>query len=447
MTDLPTILEINDCAVRLTQAEQVLASPGFALFEDNWVATGDEAQTRYRLRPLNGNNNFWQQLNLDPLGNASGLIQHSGDLVYHHLSQLLADAGENGSDVRPLLIAYPGFYSDEQLSLLLGICQSLNRPVAGLVNSALLFAANQPPGNYLVIDQYLHHTLISQVAISAQQVSIEASQLLSNTGWVSLSDALARAISDEFIRHTRFNPRHDAEHEQTLYNQLPQWLEQVSAGDCSVQVADKSVTLGFNVLADAGRNVLQPIMDGVAEMQQRSAAQVLLCPSAAALPYWYQDLAKAQLEPQHLATQAQRFAARLIDTSEQEGVLLTEELALKDAASPQAEAAAASSATPPSAKASRTITAQPTHILTGAHAHAIAGENWLAAEEPALCATEPSACFGKLSRTAQGKVIFTPTASCLLNDQTITEPTELQAQDVLANDQVRYQLIQVIANG
>ena len=442
MTDSVNILEINDCSVRLTDHDQVFRKSGFALYEDNWVATGEDAQSRYRLRPLNGNDTFWQQLNLDPLNNASGLIKHSADLVYHHLSELLRASNNNAETaLQPVIIAYPGFYRDEQLSLLLGICQSLNLPVAGLINSALLHASGQDNGHCTVVEQYLHQTLISEVSISEDRVQITDSQLLSNTGWVALCDALVRAISDEFIRQTRFNPRHDAEHEQALYNQLPQWLAQIQSGESTVQVAEQSITLGFNLLADAGQQVLQPVFDALAQQQETTHDKILLSPQAAWIRNWHKNLSATAIAADHLAQQGLRFRAQLTDASEQDGTLITEQLILNpDNQQPVQDSVEL-------ATSQRNIVATPTHILSGAHAHPIAGELWLSATDNAV-SDQPTACdLGKITAFDDGTIGFAPSENCLLNQQPLSTTTLLDAQDTLANDQVSYQLIQVVTHG
>lgn len=442
MTDQVAILEINDCNLRLNGATEPLTSSGFALFEDNWVAVGQEAESRFRLRPLHGNNTFWQLLNLDPLSNASGLIRHSADLVYHHLAHILAS-----TDASQFLINYPAFYSDEQLSLLLGICDSLHKPVIGLVDSALLQASGHPDGNYVIVDQFLHHTLVNEINISNQQVNKNSYQIISHTGQQPLSDALVNTISDEFIRQTRFNPRHNAEDEQVLYNELRPWLEQLIAGESSLQIADNSITLGFNLLVEAGQRVLQPLFNSLEELAKLTPdSTLILTHNAAWIKHWNQSMAQATvLSNDHNSQQSRRYLDQLIDKSSTGGTLITEQLTVQQSKYGESSEQAI---TAPSESTTKHLQTQPTHILAGHHAHPIGtAELWLCADEAKITSSEPEQYLGKISIANGQQVIITPNDNCLLDGQPLTKSQQINADHSIGNEKVSYQFIKVMPHG
>jgi len=468
MAEAVTVLEITDVAVRLTQGDIVRVSPGFALFEDRWVAVGEEAKQRFRLRPLNGNNTFWQQINLDRLSNASDLIQHSADLVYHHLVQLFAELSQS-----PLLVAYPGFLRDEQLSLLAGVCQSLQRPVSGLIDNALLLAAEFGTGNYQLVELCLHHALISDLQVEHQRVTKTAQRVITGVGWLQLQDTLVRAVSEEFIRQTRFNPRHDAEHEQTLYNELPQWFGALRAGESKLQVADQSITIGFNILTNATQRLLEPLIGELAQLQQPLPnSNRLLTASAGVLSQLLPYFAGCQVLTEHqVAASAQNFLEQIVVAENDSGIAVTECLiqdasniktSTATAALPTAKSslsgpatipAAVSASIPATAPASNpatilaTIPANvPSHILIGHQAFAV-GEFWLSALEPALQISAQTDTLCRIHLAEDRRVLVTPGDNCLLNGEKVVSVTELHAEDVLSNERVSYPMIKVVSGG
>lgn len=450
MTNALAILEINDSALKLTLGGDTVVSPGFALFADRWVAIGQDAQSRFRLRPLNGNNTFWQQVNLEPLTNASELIKHNGDLVYYHLKQLIAD-----HQITQLLLTYPGFYNDEQLSLLLGICQNLPITVVGMVDSALLQACGHGEGQLFIVDQFLHHTLISEVHVDQRSAYKTSNQLISGTGQLSLSDALVQAISDEFIRQTRFNPLHNAEDEQILYNELNHWLDQLRQGESTLQVGDKSITIGSNILSQAAERLLTPAYKTLADlMQQHPHGRFILTDQSAWLTQWYEGLkSTALLALDHVAQQATVHAAQLVDeqaTGAANGtvnnVLVTEQISQPQLATATKTETISSSKSAPSPNA--TSVTRPTHILVGHQAHPIGSQTlWLGLDTGEISQTQPQNSLGQITLDDENQVVFTPLAPCLLNGQPVDTRLTIQADNQLSADDIHYQFIKVMPHG
>ncbi|WP_317933443.1 hypothetical protein [Halioxenophilus sp. WMMB6] len=419
MADTIATLEINDQGIRLNHPEETRVSPAYALFEGQWLTLGEDAQSQFRLRPLASNNQFWNQLSLEPLANASALIKHPADLVYHQLRALFDGLGSNN-----LLIVLPGYFSDEQLSLLLGICQSLQQQVCGLVDAALVGSSAMADGRYLHLDMHLHQSVLSSIDIHDRQASKVHSALIAGCGRAQLNDAWVRAISDEFIRQTRFNPRHVAEHEQTLYNQLDEWQRALLAGETKLTVADYSITTGFATLQQASRRFLEPLLEAISE---QSGRRLLLSHQAAALQSLDKRFAGGQLlGADTVSEQCQHLLPQLVVDDPDEGVAFAEHLILP-----------AHHATPAAEKH-----APATHVLLGNSAYAIT-ELWLDAEQPGASSQPPADSLCRLERHQDRTLLSHSSPDCTLNGEPAVAGTELQAGDRLANAQLEYRLIQV----
>ena len=57
----------------------------------------------------------------------------------------------------------PGFRTERQLGILLGIARSLEMPVVGLVDSALAVAQGQPFATCIHLDVHLHRAVATSV--------------------------------------------------------------------------------------------------------------------------------------------------------------------------------------------------------------------------------------------------------------------------------------------
>jgi hypothetical protein len=120
----------------------------------------------------------------------------------------------------------PSHYTRSQLGVLLGILRSTRIPVDGLVDLALLqaMASDAQADSCVIVDLQLHQTVLTQFRRSDGEMRRERVVQVPASGLLTLQDAWTNFIADEFIRQTRFDPKHNAEVEQYLYNQLDAWL-------------------------------------------------------------------------------------------------------------------------------------------------------------------------------------------------------------------------------
>ncbi len=215
------VIEITDADLRVVSAGELIShGPGYAVIDDAKVAVGEVAFNQARIHPRRSHNQFWYRLSLDPLTQANSHYRHHADLVYAHLKAITEQLGESPQ----VIFAVPGSYSNEQLSLLLGIAKECSIKVVGLVDIAVAAAAVstlQPLIYHL--DIHLHQLVITELRV-AEQVQRGTVVTTSDVGLVKFNDYWVQLIADTFIEQCRFDPLHNAQSEQALYCQLPQWL-------------------------------------------------------------------------------------------------------------------------------------------------------------------------------------------------------------------------------
>jgi hypothetical protein len=208
------------------------SSPGYALLSVEPPAVGDEALRVSRAEPLSVNNHFWNELDERPMiGRLAGGRSHA-DLAYLHLARVWNAIREGAQAVRCVV---PPTLRSPQLALFLGMAREANMPIAGFIDTAVAAAATWPgSGRLLHVDLHLHQAIITAVSIG-ENVRRERSDVVPGIGWLGFLEAWMRMIAREFITETRFDPLHQADTEQRLFERLPALLEHLGAND-SVEV-------------------------------------------------------------------------------------------------------------------------------------------------------------------------------------------------------------------
>ncbi|MBV1878097.1 MAG: hypothetical protein KUG79_10690 [Pseudomonadales bacterium] len=224
-------IDINDAGITLAiDGIHKTTSPGYAVLDEDKLLLGKQAATNARLLPSWTNNRFWHQLNSDPIANSTSNIRHHADLAFGHLEMLWQQISSHADEV---VISVPSWYNRTQLGLLLGMTKEAAIPVSALVDSALIAVAEQ---NHLVDSLYLD---ISLHQISLTQLSLDGAQQNSTLrqtqchkvvdfGLFTLWDRWANIVAQQFIQSSRYDPMHQATSEQQLYNQVPNWVENLN---------------------------------------------------------------------------------------------------------------------------------------------------------------------------------------------------------------------------
>ncbi len=204
--------------------ENSVESPGFALPEKNRLTVGVAAERKAHLYPRQILNQFWDQLNIEPLEQPNPFAQNHAEIAFEHFARIWQTVKHHGKE---MVIAIPGFYTREHLGFILGITQELGIPLKGFVPLAVAAVPERlPEGLLLHLDLHLHRFEVTRLE-RAGQLSQKDSISAEGNGLSKLYRGWVDAIAEEFVRSTRFDPLHQAATEQELYDRLPGVLTQL----------------------------------------------------------------------------------------------------------------------------------------------------------------------------------------------------------------------------
>ena len=213
---------VNDAAITLLSEDRIAyREPGFALLEENRLTTGKAAFAQARINPRGVQHRFWSELSTSPLADRRFAHLTAADLVSRQLEEMWSAAGSADGG---LVIAVPASMEAERLGLLLGIASELRLPVVALVDAAVAATRRRYRNAVPVhVDMSLHSTTLTRLA-QADQAQVERTEVLAGCGLFALYDAWINAVAEAFVRQSRFDPLHTAETEQSLYDNLSDWL-------------------------------------------------------------------------------------------------------------------------------------------------------------------------------------------------------------------------------
>ncbi len=354
------IIELNDIAVTASLAErEPVVSPGYTLVQGAKLVVGDAAKSQARLHPQQLNNRFWQRLSMDPVSHSGDTVRHHADLAYAHLMHLHELAGQPDE----VIFAVPGNFSQEQLSVLLGIAGHCPFKAVGLVDSAVAAASGvELEGDLVHIDLQLHQAVLTRLSVTTE-ITREEVQTVAGAGLLSLYDQWAHIIADAFIEQSRFDPLHSASTEQYVYDHIPHYL---AASDLLIDLEVPQgdgihrARLERELLLQAGARTWQPVF-GRAEAMNSGSKHCLLGPQWAAVPGIESFSAHKLLLPKNATATACFEQADLIRSKDDAVNFVTSLPKLKDA--PTADIRAKVVATPQPIP--------PTHVLIASTAYAL----------------------------------------------------------------------------
>lgn len=284
------IVELNDAGLLVAASGgELLESPGYLAFEGKQLVVGTAAAEKVKLIPAQTQYAFWE--NLASSTPPTGQLPQSGlthaDLAYRHLEWLW---GIVGKELKQLVICVPADWQRDELALLLGICQSLKIPVRALVNTALAASTHPQPGQRLMyLDLHLHRLVLSTLEqgpwLSQQQVASTR-----EVGLLRLLDGWAFAAAGAFVQATRFDPLHQAQTEQQLFDRLPAWLAAADGHaqlNLSVEHNDSAVEARApsKIFLEAAAPIYRRMAEFVAaRLPAGESVALTLSPRLAALP-------------------------------------------------------------------------------------------------------------------------------------------------------------------
>ncbi|PCH62628.1 MAG: hypothetical protein COC19_02450 [SAR86 cluster bacterium] len=286
------VLEINDLGLRVSDENGVLAiSPGFACLNGKSLELGETAQRRSRIDPTNSYNDFWHRLSMDPLAHGTDQVRHFADIAYAHLLHL----GELTDLDDELILAVPGNFTAEQLAILLGLTAHCPFTVVGIVDSALVAVmprAERPTIVY--VELQLHQVVLTRLRVEnnngESRLNKDSVIQVPGVGAQSFMELMMRIITGLFVQQCRFNPQHNAESEQQLYDALPNWLNQNDRDENSLLLELKSATVVHQVkmpkqnLIEGLQGYYQKILRQISALVSANGSQILLSHDIANLP-------------------------------------------------------------------------------------------------------------------------------------------------------------------
>jgi hypothetical protein len=273
-------LELNDTGIlvaggnpaQLFDVEiNVKESPGFALAHNDQVILGKEAHDSARLHPRLYTNRFWDELSAERIKQPALEGKTNAELAYLHLAKIWDSIKGYGDEI---VLAVPGFFPHKQLGLILGITNELAIPVKGFAATAVA-ASSDPYHQHLLffLDVHLHRLEITFLE-QGDQLSHKETKTIPGKGLHYLYSEWIKAIADEFVRSTRFDPFDQAVYEQELFRCLPQVLKDLK-GNPSTTFSMKagsqihSVILTYDLLARKSKLVFREVGRIIEEMKRR----------------------------------------------------------------------------------------------------------------------------------------------------------------------------------
>ena len=244
---MTVVLDILDREITCWVGDDAVVSPGFAHFAQNQYHFGAQAQQMARIAPREVNTRYWTRLSTDPLVPAIGPARHTADLAHSHLQTLLQQAGQP----HDALISVSGQMTPSQLSLLMGILQSLGVTTSAVVHRSLLVAAGHDAQWHCEVQ--LHQTLVTPLSREGGRLTAGSSIELAHLGSLSLLDRLGHRVADAFITQTRFDPHKRATTEQALFDALPDMLSALRQhSETQVTIEGYSARITRDSLIDIG---------------------------------------------------------------------------------------------------------------------------------------------------------------------------------------------------
>jgi hypothetical protein len=369
---------LNDAAILVTDDERIVYhEPGFALLEDDHLATGNEAYSNARLKPRRIQNHYWSGLGTAPLADSRFQHMSTADLVSRQLEQIWQRVAKPGDH---LAIAVPGYMNNDNLGLLLGIAMELEIPVVAMVDAAV--AATRRHYEHAVpvhIDLSLHVAMLTRL-MQEGQVQVERATIVDDCGLLNVFDNWLRIIAETFVQQSRFDPLHTAETEQVLQNSIWDWLSvAASAETVPMKVGYRGITHQAEIesleLVAAAAPVYQNIVSNLRALYRAEETPAIQLSDRAARMPGLADTLKSRVGGEVFllapGATARGLSQRCREDRRGGGLTLTRHLPW-DQAPVEVQASDAAS-----------TSGQPTHLLFGNYAHAVGVDALVLGTQPA----------------------------------------------------------------
>lgn len=218
-------IALDDAALAMRAAVDASPAPDAPLsiepsivFAEPAADAGRPAAQSLRRRPRDVSTRHWLRLATREAPAAAAALARA-----ELRARLAALAAGHGGSALAADIGVPAHFDAEALGWVLGAARGAGIEPRRLVDAAALrCAALGLERDALVLDAGLHHVAVARVAAEAAVCRRTALQWRAGRGLLALHDAwLALAAEAMVLRH-RFDPLHDGDTEQRLYDLLPQ---------------------------------------------------------------------------------------------------------------------------------------------------------------------------------------------------------------------------------
>jgi hypothetical protein len=287
------VLELNDQNLIIqTEDGTQHTEPGFAQLTANGIITGDSARAVAWQQPQQSYNQYWRQFNQLALSSKQRWARHHADIAFAQIKQLVAAVGSP----EQLILSVPGSFSDEQLSLLLGLASAVPVEIVAVIDSALASSVGQD-SDALVIELQLQQTVVTRLTKVDDRQQITDQEVIPDLGVMQLYNAVARHISDQLIADYRYDPLHTSDGEQLIYDQLPHWLMQLGwENEITVTVPSAQGDLNLVLRKQQIAEILEQRLNGLNTLiKKHPGAELCFSHSASLLPTLLPQFAQAGL--------------------------------------------------------------------------------------------------------------------------------------------------------
>jgi hypothetical protein len=160
-----------------------------------------------------------------------------------------------------------------------------------MVDSALAAAHGAAhTGSLIYAEMQLHQVVLTKIVAGQNSLQRESVIQVPGVGSQNFMDLMMQLATDLFIEQCRFNPQHDAESEQQLYNALPLWLKNDDKDQSSLLLELKANTAVHtakmpreSLISNLSKHY-KSIGQQVAELAVGGDSKLLLSPDFADLP-------------------------------------------------------------------------------------------------------------------------------------------------------------------
>ncbi len=448
---MATLIELNDSGIQVFQrGSLVTISPGYAVLDGNQLLIGNVGAENSRRLPRWTNNRYWNQLGTDAIANGTAHIRHHADLAFAHLEHIAAKLDQ---DIGELVFAVPGFYSKDQLALLLGMANECQLKVKGLVDAGLVSVATPGPHSLVLhLDIHLHRIVLSVFRNDGLLRRAE-SITVAESGLFTLWDRWANIIADQFIQSSRFDPMYQGESEQVLYDQLPEWIKNLGSTHKQFDLVHKDANYAVNVSPDqlltACASVYPQIIQAIrGQIPSNERAKLCVSHRFTGFPGFSDSLALLNnvdvevLTPDAVARGTEQHLDKIVQDNQVAHITSLPLPTVRSESQQSNTATRVSSSGSPSASCPES----PTHILQGSHARAIGQRLAIGSIDESQIEIDDGNPVCVISRTDQSTLTVEQKSSqlqVLLNNAAIENETAVKAGDKLTIGNTTITLISV----